>query len=333
MRRKQDNVVLFPSSNKISERCKLIRNDGVDGKEHVRESYVSEWPRPSHSIIHISDTHVTAANTGLYGSTVYSDIYLRLLLDKLVASQMKPDAIVFTGDIADLGEAEAYLKVKALVEPAAKALGCEVIWVMGNHDLRDEFRVNLLGEAPSTETFDRVYDLRGLRVVVLDSTVHGAHWGEITRSQHNWLKEVLTVPSEHGTILAMHHPPIPSVVDLAITVELTGQRELALTLAGSDVRSIIAGHLHYSTNAMFAGIPVSVASATCYTQDLNIPQGSLQARDGGQSFNLVHVFEEQVVHSVVPLGNYPIMKTRTTWQASEDLKNSGFAGFRESSQG
>ena len=52
----------------------------------------------------------------------------------------------------------------------------------------------------------------------------------------------------------------------------------------------------------FAGIPVSVASATCYTQDLNVPVGGTRGRDGGQAFNLVHVYEHTVVHSVVPLG-------------------------------
>jgi 3',5'-cyclic AMP phosphodiesterase CpdA len=73
----------------------------------------------------------------------------------------------------------------------------------------------------------------------------------------------------------------------------------------SDVRTILAGHLHYSTTASFAGIPVSVASATCYTQDLNVPVGGTRGRDGGQAFNLVHVYEHTIVHSVVPLGSTP----------------------------
>jgi len=72
-------------------------------------------------------------------------------------------------------------------------------------------------------------------------------------------------------------------------------------LRGSDVRAIIAGHLHYSTFATFAGIPVSVASATCYTQDLMVPTGGTRPHDGAQSFNLVHVYDETVLHSVVPV--------------------------------
>jgi hypothetical protein len=87
-------------------------------------------------------------------------------------------------------------------------------------------------------------------------------------------------------------------------VELREQDALAEVVEGSDVIAIIAGHLHYSTSAVFAGIPVSVASATCYTQDLTEFQGGTRGRDGAQSYNLVHVYGNNVVHSVVPIGHY-----------------------------
>jgi 3',5'-cyclic-AMP phosphodiesterase len=95
------------------------------------------------------------------------------------------------------------------------------------------------------------------------------------------------------------------VLDLSVLVELRDQRRLADVVRGSDVRSILAGHLHYSTTATFAGVPVSVASATCYTQDLNVPVGGTRGRDGAQAYNLVHVYDETIVHSVVPVGEHP----------------------------
>jgi Icc protein len=130
------------------------------------------------------------------------------------------------------------------------------------------------------------------------------HHGEVSPEQLDWLAEELASPAPHGTILAMHHPPIPSMLDLAVLVELRNQSALAEVLEGSDVRSIIAGHLHCSSTATFAGIPVSVASATCYTQDLNVPVGGTRGRDGAQGFNLVHVYEHTVLHTVVPIGSY-----------------------------
>jgi 3',5'-cyclic-AMP phosphodiesterase len=262
----------------------------------------AEYPRPDHFILHMSDTHFIA-DGDLYGK-VDSDRHLRRLFDELEASGGRPEAIVITGDLADKGDPIAYAKLREIVEPAAARLGAQIIWVMGNHDNRAAFRENLLGQVPTMNPIDRVYMVNGLRIISLDSTVPGAHHGEITSAQLDWLAEELSTAAPHGTILALHHPPVPSVLDLAVRVELRDQADLAEVLEGSDVRSIIAGHLHYSTMSTFAGIPVSVASATCYTQDLNVPVGGTKARDGAQSFNLVHVYEGTVLHAVVPLGQY-----------------------------
>ena len=264
--------------------------------------YTAQYPRPDHFIVHLSDTHFVAGGTGLYGGSVNSETYLRQLFTELDASGAHPEAIIITGDLADVGDPVAYEELKAIVEPAALRYGAQVIWVMGNHDDRGAFREALLGQYPSAAPVDRVHWVGGLRVIALDSTVPGHHYGEVTGAQLDWLAEELATSAPHGTILAMHHPPIPSVLDLAVLVELRDQDGLAEVLQGSDVRSIIAGHLHYSTNSTFAGIPVSVASATCYTQDLNVPVGGTRGRDGAQAFNLVHVYENTVLHSVVPLG-------------------------------
>ena len=266
----------------------------------------AEYPRPDHFLLHLSDTHLLAGDARLYGR-VDSERHLRDLFDQVEASDGRPEAIVFTGDLADKGEPEAYDRLRAIVEPAADRLGAEVIWVMGNHDERAAFRSRLLGEVGTTRPIDRVYDVSGLRVITLDSSVPGHHFGEVTPAQLDWLAEELAVSAPHGTLLAMHHPPLPSVLDLAVLVELRNQAGLAEVLDGSDVRGILAGHLHYSSTGTFAGIPVSVASATCYTQDLAVPAGGTRGRDGARAFNLVHVYDSTVVHSVVPVGGTAVL--------------------------
>jgi Icc protein len=259
---------------------------------------VAEHPRPDHVIAHISDTHLIAGDGELYGD-VDADARISELLERLETSQTYPDALIFTGDLADTGQPDAYRKLRDLVEPSANRLGAQVIWVIGNHDDRAALREHLWREAPTMAPMDRVHDVAGLRVIVLDTSVPGHHHGEIASDQLRWLADQLAEPAPFGTILAMHHPPIPSVQDLAVMVELRDQAALADVLRGSDVRSILAGHLHYSTTATFAGIQVSVASASCYTQDLLTP--GTRGRDGAQAFNLVHCYPDTVVHTVIPL--------------------------------
>ncbi|MBV9353315.1 MAG: phosphodiesterase [Mycobacterium sp.] len=263
---------------------------------------VAENPRPDHVIAHISDTHLIAGDGELYAA-VDADARLSEMLERLESSQTRPDALIFTGDLADTGHPDAYRKLRGLVEPLADRLGAQVIWVMGNHDNRAALGEHLLREAPTMAPLDRVHDVAGLRVIVLDTSVPGHHHGEITIEQLQWLAAQLAEPAPFGTILAMHHPPIPSVQDLAVMVELRDQARLAQVLRGTDVRSILAGHLHYSTTATFAGIPVSVASASCYTQDLLTP--GTRGHDRAQAFNLVHCYPETVVHTVIPLASGP----------------------------
>lgn len=259
---------------------------------------------PVHVIAHISDTHLLGGSRPLYGA-VDTDKTVARAFAQLERSGMRLEAIVITGDLTDIGEPDAYERLKGLVEPAAERMGSRIIWVMGNHDEREPFSSILLGEEATTTPQDRVYDINGLRIIALDSTVPGYHHGDLEPSQLEWLRAELAKPAPHGTLLALHHPPLPSPVELMAILELDHQAELADVIRGTDVRAILAGHLHYSTSGTFAGIPVSVSAATCYTIDTSAEPGTLSGIDGGQTFNLVAVYDDQVVHSIVPITDAP----------------------------
>lgn len=257
---------------------------------------MSEYGPATHRLIHISDTHLLGGPDLLYGS-VDAFGHLIRVLDKILMGETLPDAIVFTGDLADRGEAAAYTKLRDTVEFYAHNMGCKVIWAMGNHDDRENFRTELLGQAADDSPIDVTYTVEGLRIITLDTSVPGHHYGFLTKDQLAWLKDELATPAPAGTILAMHHPPLPCVLEVAQSVELRMQKRLADVIRGTDVRAILGGHLHYTTFGTFAGIPVSVAAATCYTQDLSV----MAPHDAGQGYNLVHLYDDTVVHSVVPL--------------------------------
>jgi len=263
---------------------------------------LGQYPAPRHIVAHISDSHFLGEGRALYGE-VDTDANLTQALLQLEQSGIRPQAIVFTGDLADLGEPDAYGRLRALVEPAAARLGAQVIWVMGNHDERPVYSSLLFDTEPSDAPQDRVYDVNGLRIISFDTSVPGYHHGEMSDAQLEWLADVLATPAEHGTLLALHHPPVPTPLLWAMEMlELRGQDRLEAVIRGSDVRAILGGHLHFSTHSTFAGVPVSVAAATCYTLALTAKDRLLSGVNADQAMNLVHVYDDRIVHSVIPIG-------------------------------
>ena len=262
---------------------------------------LGQYPLPTHVVAHVSDPHLLAERR-LYGA-IDTHETLRNAMARLARLELPPQAIVFTGDLADRAEPKAYVKLREIVEPAADAIGAEVVWVMGNHDEREPYARELFGEEITEDvTQDRVHDIAGLRVVSLDTSVPGYHHGEISLAQLAWLTDLLATPSEHGTVLAMHHPPIPvPMVRAAEVIELHDQHLLAEVIEGTDVRGVIAGHIHFSSYSTFAGVPVSVASSTCYLADPAPAGRLLSAVDGHQSVTMMHFYDDRVVHSVVPV--------------------------------
>ncbi len=261
---------------------------------------LGQYAAPRHAIAHLSDPHLIGGG-GLHHGVVDNAANLRLALARLAAVRPAPQALVFTGDLADQADPDAYATLRSIVEPIAAEMGAIVVWTMGNHDERAPFASGLL-DSDDDGFQDRVHDVDGLRIVALDTSVPGYHHGELRPEQLDWLADVLATPAEHGTLLAMHHPPLPlPMLRAAELIELHDQQALAEVIAGSDVRGILAGHLHLSTWSTFAGVPVSVASATCSTSDPAPVDRFLSAVDAAQAFTMVHAYDDRLVHTLVPL--------------------------------
>ena len=160
-------------------------------------------------------------------------------------------------------EPKAYARLREIVEPAAAEIGAQVVWVMGNHDEREPYARELFGEEVTEDvTQDRVHDVAGLRVDRARHQRPGLPPRRAARptSWPGWPTQLAT-PAPHGTLLAMHHPPIPvPMMRAAEMIELHDQHLLAEVVEGTDVRGVIGGHFHYSSYSTFAGVPVSVAS-------------------------------------------------------------------------
>lgn len=281
----------------------------------------AEYPRPAHVLAHFSDTHFRHPDDPLVRGVVDPRPHLEAALQ--AASAHSPEALVFTGDLSDDATASSYSELRRIVDPVATRLGATVIWGNGNHDERATFDAGLLGGTGRTDPLNQVHRLGGLRVLCLDSTVPGLDGGEISPASLEWLAGQLAEPAPEGTILAMHHAPLPVVQDLAASWELVGQAELAAVLAGSDVRAILSGHFHQSGFGLFAGIGVHAATSLCYTQDLATGRG-MRGQDGGQAWQLVSAHAATVTSTVAPIGQYPtVVPAHDATDATVELEARG----------
>ena len=263
---------------------------------------LGQYAAPRHVVAHLSDPHLIGGG-GLHHGVIDNVAQLRRALDRLAAVSPAPQALVFTGDLADRAEPDAYATLRSIVDPAAAAMGAVVVWTMGNHDERAPFARGLF-DSDDDGPQDRVHEVDGLRIVALDTSVPGHHHGDLGAEQLAWLADVLATPAEHGTLLAMHHPPLPlPMLRAAELIELHDQQALAKVITGArgDVRGILAGHLHLSTWSTFAGVPVSVASASCYTSDPAPVDRFVSGVDANQAFTMVHAYDDRLVHTLVPL--------------------------------
>lgn len=265
---------------------------------------LGQYPAPGHVVAHLSDPHLLAGGRLQY-DVIDTEDHLRLALERLARLDPLPQALVFTGDLVDRAEPAAYARLREIVEPAAATFGAEVVWVMGNHDERAAYSLGLFGEE-SEAAQDRVHDVDGLRIIALDTSVPGYHHGELTDDQLAWLADELATPAPHGTLLALHHPPVPSpLLRAAEIIELYDQHKLADVVRGTDVRGILGGHLHFSTYSTFAGVPVSVASATCYTSDPAPVERFVSGVDAHQAVTMLHLYDDRIVHTIVPVAESP----------------------------
>ncbi|MFE9888423.1 metallophosphoesterase family protein [Streptomyces scopuliridis] len=245
-------------------------------------------------ILHLSDTHLDEAGgpdeDGADGTAA-----LRLLLDELRYLD-DLDALVVTGDVADDGSHEAYMRAGKLLSDYAGQRGAKVFYTTGNHDDRTAFR-EVLGsghrdpdaayEGPAGERA-AVSLVGGWRLITLDTLVPGKGYGHLGSGQLDWLRELLATKAPLGTVLAFHHPPVSLDVDVQQALGLQNSAELAETIRGSDVQLMLCGHFHLQILGGLEHATVSVTPGVVSRIDLTARPGTERAVHG-PSASLVHL--------------------------------------------
>ena len=261
--------------------------------------------RPTHVLAHLSDTHLTAAGIR-YNGVLDADAALEravAVLRDAVRAGRHPDAVVVSGDLTDTGDPDAYRRLETALGRIAgdRPTPPMIIFATGNHDVRSMFHRHLL-HRDSDDPILQVHDCRGLRIVVLDSTVARHGHGRLTPEHLRALRSELATPAPAGSIVVLHHAPLPppSPMLAYFALESASRRGLAEAVAGSDVRLILAGHHHLPQSGQLGRVPVAVAGSTAIRTDPLAPPGHETTWASG-AFNLVEIYPDTFAVSMIPV--------------------------------
>ncbi|WP_345609863.1 metallophosphoesterase [Pseudonocardia adelaidensis] len=260
---------------------------------------------PTCTLVQITDLHVVADGDELPGG-VDTAAVLADALRAVEDSAIRPAALVLTGDLTEDGRPAQYRRLRAIVEPAAARLGAALVYVAGNHDDRAALREHLLDEPPSTEPLDHTVRVAigngaDVRIAVLDSTVPGHGHGALDAEQLDRLRAELAEPAPGGTVLALHHPPLPSAAPLAASIPLLRREDLAAAVAGTDVRLVLAGHTHVVSAGTLGGVPVWTGGPIATTLDPFAPGAALRGL-ASPSVSRIDLFPDGLLTTSVPTG-------------------------------
>ena len=231
------------------------------------------------TFVHLSDLHILPEPDDLLKDQRPGE-KLRNVIRIIRNMAIKPDFFVLSGDLANDGDDAEYKRLNTLLDEL-RNFDVPLILGLGNHDRRLPFRRVVLGEE-ATEESQRYYHsamIAGLRVIMLDSKVPDAVYGDLDAAQLAWLAEELRQPAPLGNLIAVHHPPVFSTVEPLNEHCLRNPGALAQTIAGHHVHAILSGHIHYPHITSFHETISITSPAVAYMIDPG-SQHEINAKNG-----------------------------------------------------
>lgn len=222
----------------------------------------------------MSDLHVVPE--GELSMTLDTGARLEQAVDAVIARYRDADFCILAGDLTDLGQPSAYERLKIIIA----RLPIPVHITLGNHDHRPSF-LSVFGDHFVAETgkVDKVIDLKGYRIIVLDSSEPGRVDGVLEATQIAWLRARLAEAMDRPVVVILHHNANALHIESDDIRILEPDAFIAALKSHPDIRQVIAGHVHLTSTATFRGLPFTTLSGGHYSctvdQEPRIPMRRL----------------------------------------------------------
>ena len=269
-------------------------------------------------LVHLTDTHVKAPGAKGF-LNLDTSARVRSVFAHVQTLGIRPICFIVSGDLTHEGDSDDYRHLRTLLDEESSRFNIPVFVALGNHDHRGPFREGYLGETPEETAYYFETTIEGLRLIVLDTEISSEGEkveGRLDADQLAWLKSVLAVPAERGTILVLHHPALPNAFRLLDDHLLTNPDDLAEAIRGTDVIGLLSGHIHFNSIGSFHGLPCASSAGVAFNLDPTLPDTMRFLDIIG--FNLVMVRDgKMIVQPVILPGEH---REIFRWQIGQSLQ-------------
>jgi 3',5'-cyclic AMP phosphodiesterase CpdA len=255
-------------------------------------------------IAQITDTHIRPPGKLLMGRVDTA----RFLADAVAAvNRLDPpvDLVLLTGDLVEKATAEEYAHFAALIA----SLKAPAFLIPGNHDARDALRQAFPEHRYLPRTGFLQYTLEDwpVRIVALDTLIPGQGGGELCAERIAWCERALAAAPARPTIVMMHHPPFATGILHMDRYGLANREAFAAVVARHpNIERIVAGHLHRSIQARFAGAVATTCPSAAHQIALDLVPGTPLRFVMEPPAIQLHVWSEAagLVTHTVPVGEF-----------------------------
>lgn len=252
-------------------------------------------------IIQITDTHLMDQPTSTFVK-MNPETSFHAVIEDIVKQYPDIDAIVHTGDLAQVAKPETYARYQTFMQN----LNIPFYQIPGNHDKAEIFPFL------NPEPIPGILELGNWRVVLLNSAVPHKIDGWIQSDQLLHLSQILNDTQDQFVIIACHHHPLDMQSNWIDQHKLKNADEFKSLLQDhAQIRMVICGHVHQDSlniwnQIQFLSTPATSVQFKPKSHDFaldTVAPGyrALLLKENGQFETLVHRltnFKQNINHDI-----------------------------------
>ena len=208
-------------------------------------------------ILQLTDLHFLA-ESGQTMASVDTELSFSRVLEYVQRKHNKADLILVTGDLVQDPCLSSYQRIVKELQKYKTRTVC----LPGNHD-----DLSLMQQLISSEQVDCKKHLKykHWQIICLNSKKTGSQGGYLASDELEYLANTLKKQPDLNTLIAVHHPPVPTNSAWMDTMMIENSDELFSLLKNHPhVKAIICGHIHQELEIKKNNTLILGAPSTCF---------------------------------------------------------------------